>query len=1488
MEKRAKKRLTAILSPVLAVVLLLSVAAVLWKREIIFHGGKKTGSGDNDKFAIASELLPESVADVNDYSLIGSGRKVLKLAVKGSESSNEETDNNDTGSFRIIFSEAGANKYRFKEGDRLEYDVYTVGNIASSGFVDIDTVTGENLGTTEYGYDSLGIAARSSANLEDNSANKWYHRVINIPNGMLGKTVKSWAFSKENTVRGYESVTYFDNIKIVDKNGKECLSAYSDAILQKTDVVLRNNIEGRSLCIGYLTEEEIIPKGDYLRFMIDSKTLKENEKSYISYIFSRSGRDNYVFKKGDKLIYKIRSTSHYALGGTVNIHLTDNSQLTDYGNIKDINGYGITESVNMSGAEGGEWYYRSIDIPDAMAGKTADYFTLNAMNIMSDYSYEVQLADVKIINGNKTELLVYGGGNAKNGATAMAENASVSVTRNHTSTNIGSPKGDYLHLLYLANNISSSLTSVRFSNEEYTVKPGDCLEYDIHCDNRLTNSGFGVDIKLKSGTDINSSGWLDQNAIPGVIGIENRRLAGGWHHRKLNISGAAGETVTEWNFAGSINIPDELWQSIGRMFEADIDNVRITNNGKTVKEIYKDGAPADNTVVRRQSNMTVNLSSVPLEAPKPIYEAVTTVDGEVFVVAYNVKDFGAKGDGKTDDTNAFQSALYAAEKLGGGTVYAPAGNYKIEGRLYIPGAVTLLGDWHTPGSDGKETLLMAYSGKGDGGDYAFISSAGNSLCSNLSIWYPEQSAENPIEYPFTFNCSGVYNYVPHDLDTNAKGGNLTNITMYNTYRGISLGPLGQQRHVIQNVYMTALRRGLQSVTNWDYVYTTNLQLTPDIWSNCGKEGAPKGETLKKLQNYLVENLEGVALGHIDTFNLYKYKIDYAKKGIYCAGDRTIDPDAQNDMGMFGSFVSLDMDNVNIGIHTERIYHFMAVTDGNIRAVSGKNPVAVLAETEKYVFGTNGSNLSVTDMNLSSSGQILKITNTQAVNMLNCTFENWNTKDYAIETAKGILQLNGCTFKKSGKNINLTSSTAGASINGNTYTGKAQILNEAKNKSTVAINDTAEAKALIKNQPALGNSAEYNFRKKPTAATNKVYVATDYGVKGDGRTDNTKALQTVIDKAAREGGGIVYVPPGEYEIRNQITVRTGVELRGAFNTMHNSASSAATVFRLYYGKNTPNAKGAVMLETKSGINGIDIFYPERVVWDQKEYAYAVQSLGPYAWVMNTTMINAWNGFDFGTYNNTGHYIDGIGGAYYNNMLFVGNSSHGNIQYVHNNHCVWMESGRYGSADDTENGLGDAFIESNYKPWIFGDAKNESTLQTFILWGETMMTFVDQGKGGFSGNMILAGADNATWNMDIHQAENIVMVAPYFWMSDRADGGFIKSRQTNSGVVTVHNLGTGSITYPGTINVEGGTVNMRQFSLDNSAQHINMRVSGGTLRLAGTIYSSHRVIPELDVQISSEAKAVEIVGWMNVDREFTLSDKSGGKFKSVGIVSAITQK
>ena len=44
---------------------------------------------------------------------------------------------------------------------------------------------------------------------------------------------------------------------------------------------------------------------------------------------------------------------------------------------------------------------------------------------------------------------------------------------------------------------------------------------------------------------------------------------------------------------------------------------------------------------------------------------------------YNVRDFGAKGDGRSDDTKAIQSALDYAIDHGGGTVYFPNGRYRL-------------------------------------------------------------------------------------------------------------------------------------------------------------------------------------------------------------------------------------------------------------------------------------------------------------------------------------------------------------------------------------------------------------------------------------------------------------------------------------------------------------------------------------------------------------------------------------------------------------------------------------------------------------------------------------------------------------------------------------------------------------------------------------------------------------------------------------------
>jgi hypothetical protein len=61
-------------------------------------------------------------------------------------------------------------------------------------------------------------------------------------------------------------------------------------------------------------------------------------------------------------------------------------------------------------------------------------------------------------------------------------------------------------------------------------------------------------------------------------------------------------------------------------------------------------------------------------------------------VLVNVKDFGAKGDGLTDDTLTIKKAISFVEQVGGGTVYLPRGTFKITETIIIPrGPIKIIG-----------------------------------------------------------------------------------------------------------------------------------------------------------------------------------------------------------------------------------------------------------------------------------------------------------------------------------------------------------------------------------------------------------------------------------------------------------------------------------------------------------------------------------------------------------------------------------------------------------------------------------------------------------------------------------------------------------------------------------------------------------------------------------------------------------------------------
>lgn len=63
--------------------------------------------------------------------------------------------------------------------------------------------------------------------------------------------------------------------------------------------------------------------------------------------------------------------------------------------------------------------------------------------------------------------------------------------------------------------------------------------------------------------------------------------------------------------------------------------------------------------------------------------ASSKLKGKHRVGWFNVRDYGATGDGATDDTAAALAAIAAAEAAGGGVVYFPAGIYALSGSLVL-------------------------------------------------------------------------------------------------------------------------------------------------------------------------------------------------------------------------------------------------------------------------------------------------------------------------------------------------------------------------------------------------------------------------------------------------------------------------------------------------------------------------------------------------------------------------------------------------------------------------------------------------------------------------------------------------------------------------------------------------------------------------------------------------------------------------------------
>jgi hypothetical protein len=91
------------------------------------------------------------------------------------------------------------------------------------------------------------------------------------------------------------------------------------------------------------------------------------------------------------------------------------------------------------------------------------------------------------------------------------------------------------------------------------------------------------------------------------------------------------------------------------------------------------------------------------------------VTGDLNAIAYDVKRYGAVGNGSTDDTDAIQAAIDAAAGAGGGVVFFPPGTYLVSGDASDSHIFTITNNGLTfRGSGRKVSIVKSSSAMGAG------------------------------------------------------------------------------------------------------------------------------------------------------------------------------------------------------------------------------------------------------------------------------------------------------------------------------------------------------------------------------------------------------------------------------------------------------------------------------------------------------------------------------------------------------------------------------------------------------------------------------------------------------------------------------------------------------------------------------------------------------------------------------------------------------
>ena len=412
---------------------------------------------------------------------------------------------------------------------------------------------------------------------------------------------------------------------------------------------------------------------------------------------------------------------------------------------------------------------------------------------------------------------------------------------------------------------------------------------------------------------------------------------------------------------------------------------------------------------------------------------------------WDVVEAGAVGDGETDNTAAFQKALDEAGEAGGGIVNVPAGRYRIDGTLNIPGAVTLEGTFRVPPTnygrrppDLDGSVLLAYAGRGAPDGEPFIRLAGSTAAlAGFIIQYPEwqQTDVPPIPYP------------PAVLAKHVDNVGVLDCCIVNAYEAIHFQNAG--RFLVRNVYGYPSFRGLYVDACYDIGRVENCH----FW--------PFGVAYNRDDPYCKwVNTEGVA------FEFARTDWQYVTN-TFCFGYGVGYKFSASDNGSCnGNFLGIGADCCRRAILVEQSQPpGLLITNAELVGRWGSTDSVCVEVAESAGEGKVSLN------NCSFWGPIdrcvwLRSPKTQ-LTATGCNFCNWDNANIgspAIQLDAGKAIIQGSTFGDGDVHVLVGSDVVSAIVMGNQASGGLTVENRAGDRTQLAANEaspfewTDEAKA----------------------------------------------------------------------------------------------------------------------------------------------------------------------------------------------------------------------------------------------------------------------------------------------------------------------------------------------------------------------------------------------------------------------------------------------